>query len=474
MSSNGAALKIDWNSSNSSNSSGTPKSRGYVQLAPIPGDSILRHYLEFAQQENEAADCFIIGAILPVIGAMLGRRIWFRWGAGKKYPLVFTILTGKAGDRKSTAIRLASYIATQLLPPSAFLPLNFSPESLFDEYDEKKEGQPDKLWMVSEGNLVFSDWTKSSNGERNAARFLDLYDCPPLTESFRRNRTKDEPYTKRFIPETSTNIVIGATFNSAAFQGQAVRAGLARRFLYFVSEAIGRTIVRPQVNDLGPIVEPFRPLLKYTGEIDFDAEATRIWKDFQYDNRERRDELDATQESQASRLSSSPMQTLSVAMIFAACVAAYEQRVPRLITGQILLKAIELVEHSLKGAELLESISERATIHQNAEVLLARIKVDFLQVVYDASGVKIIKLSRSQITGKYAHNSGRAGAWTPQDIFLKFIPALIDQNLARLVEKDGKKETYAFRIEDGHTTINARVPEENEEFEEETPHYARN
>jgi hypothetical protein len=61
---------------------------------------------------------------------------------------------------------------------------------VFDEYDEEAGGRPDKILMCDDANATLSDWQRATNGERLASRFLELYDCRGLSESFRRNREK--------------------------------------------------------------------------------------------------------------------------------------------------------------------------------------------------------------------------------------------------------------------------------------------
>jgi len=58
-----------------------------------------------------------------------------------------------------------------------------------------------------------------------------------------------------------------------------------------------------------------------------------------------------------------------------------------------------------------------------------------------------IYVTRSALTTKYAHHSGRPGSWTPQEIFYRFIPYLIREGEARLFEKVGKKEIDVFKAE---------------------------
>ncbi len=79
-----------------------------------------------------------------------------------------------------------------------------------------------------------------------------------------------------------------------------------------------------------------------------------------------------------SRLSSAPMQVLHVAMIFQVSVWAkrggdWDGR----IEAEILALAIKHVAACCEAAEYLESLSERARIASEAEILLAHVRHDF-------------------------------------------------------------------------------------------------
>jgi hypothetical protein len=240
------------------------------------------------------------------------------------------MLVGKAGDRKSSTIMLAERIALECLPGNAFLPLSFSPESMFNEYSTDTGGKPDKLWVVDDANPILSDWKNSSNGERVGAQFLRLYDCNQLTENFQRNKSdrknSDISRTRRVVPETSTSVLFGATFHIAAFQGNQIKAGLARRFQYYVAAEHGRVIVRSPKMDLRPLVEIFKPLLRMGGEIDFSASASRLWADYQQRNRNDLKEVDVNDEARASRLSSAPTYVLKASILFEVCACAHSGR----------------------------------------------------------------------------------------------------------------------------------------------------
>jgi len=426
-------------SASSANSTGA-----FVQPAIYPAQSILTDWMNYARLQEESADCYLLGSVLPVIAGLLGRRVWFQWGDRKKYANVFNLLAGKPGDRKSSAINLAEALARKVLPASAFLPQSFSPEALFDEFDNESGGRPDKLWIVDDANATLTDWQKSVNGERVATRFLELYDCKGLSESFRRNKKeRDSDQARRCIDETSTSIVFGATFNIACFQGQEVRAGMARRFNYYVAERHGRLIIRPSIPDtdaLEAIAERFRRLGELSGCVNFDRAAERGWEDYQRANRQQLDDTDPLQEAKLSRLSSAPMQVLSIAMLFDAVEWAAEEGAWRgCIHEATLLKAIAHHDHCMAAAERLDSIAHKAEVSTEAEILLANVRRD-----YEALN-GVVLLSRSELTKRYCPNSGRKGSWKPDDLYSRFIPQLGRQGDAFLVHKQGKLEIYAFR-----------------------------
>ena len=436
---------IQWgeSSANSANSAAS-----YVQKAILPTDSILEDWFNFARGRTEGADCYLSGAILPVVGSLLGRRVWMPLGGGRKYPNLFALICGKPGDRKSTTIRLAARLARACLPENAFIPASFSPESLFDEYDESSGGRQDKLWIADDANSVLTDWQKTQNGERNATRFLELYDCGLLTESFRRNK-KDSPggTARRSVAETSTSIVFGGTFNMACFQGQAVRAGMARRFLYYVAERRGADIFEASGHDpavLETLALGFRRCLEIEGKLEFSTDARLRWLEYQNRNRALMDGANPLAEDLISRLASAPAQTLAVAMIFEAAMWANRGGE---WSGHLSLEALKCaishVSECLDAAGWLDGIAHRVSIAQDSEVIFERIMRDFANNLQNGS----VYVTRGDLTRAYCHDSGRRGALKPHDLYNRLIPALVRQGKAALASKEGKREIFAFRAE---------------------------
>jgi hypothetical protein len=109
--------------------------------------------METGRKICEGADCYLIGSILPVVGALLGRRVYMPWGASKVYPNIFALLVGKPGDRKSSTIQIAGRIARECLTTNGIMPHVFSPESMFDEYYEN----PHKFWLIDDANPILNE-----------------------------------------------------------------------------------------------------------------------------------------------------------------------------------------------------------------------------------------------------------------------------------------------------------------------------
>ena len=81
---------------------------------------------------------------------------------------------------------------------------------------------------------------------------------------------------------------------------------------------------------------------------------------------------------------------------------------------------------------------QRVRIAQEAEVLLARVRIDFRS---KRQGNSII-LSRSDLTSKFCHAPGRG--FHVHDLYYQLIPYLEARGEARRLRKEGKLERYAF------------------------------
>ena len=98
------------------------------------------------------------------------------------------------------------------------------------------------------------------------------------------------------------------------------------------------------------------------------------WEEYQRANRAEMDQTDSLHDAKLSLLSSAPMQTLSIAMIFEACRWAKapffedgEKPWRGVIEERTLNLAIEHVGENLKAADYLDQIANKTEIAEEAE-----------------------------------------------------------------------------------------------------------
>ena len=109
--------------------------------------------------------------------------------------------------------------------------------------------------------------------------------------------------------------------------------------------------------------------------------------------------------------------------------------------AEALQLAIDHVEACLKAASSLDQVANRKSIAEQAQILIAYIRTHFRANARNGS----IILTRTQITDSYAHNASLHSDSPVSYIYEQLIPWLIRIGDAKLVAKEGKKETYAFR-----------------------------
>ena len=386
-----------------------------------PAGSWLARYMDYARQREESADSYLIGSVLPIVGAALARRVWLPWGDGRVFANLFSMLAGKPGDRKSSAINQAEKVGRTVIEGKHFLPDAMSAEAMFDEYDEGAGGSPDKLLVTDDANAFLGTLQKTNYGERVGQTLLRLYDCKGLAEAFRRNQEGEAGATRRFIRETSTSVVLGATFNICQFQGHEIRSGLQRRFLYYLAEGHGRFIAVPAKSDQMEFLALCERLAKLTKlkdlEIQFSPEAQDLWTEFQKQNRKQLADggIGIVQDAYLARLNGQPNHVQKLALIFHAALWMETSGEPQIeIDVSTLQKAIEHSEVCLAAAQALDAISNRAVIQSDADVLLASVQQDFPSKF---QGGAVLVLTRTELTSKYAHHSGRRGGWKPDDLY---------------------------------------------------------
>lgn len=409
--------------------------------AVYPEDSALEDFMAFAREYSESEDSMLIGAVLPVVGRLLARRVFIRF-AGRKYANLYSLLVTKPGLRKSTNIRLVERLGVVLLPSNAFIGGATSEQALFKQY----QGNPDRLLIEEEGNTVLSNWASDAAGKIVAKRFLRLYDCASWQQDYIKQKEEDGAELQR-IEETSTSLLIGTTFNNCRFHGLETRDGMRRRVCYYVSEDFARTIYWPpdlDGDEFARVANAFRPMAELTGEMTLAGDAQSLWNQLQDQNREEIRgirEINNAGEAYGSALAEEPSKTLKLAMIFEACRWTKDNsRNWREIQRDTLALAAEHGRYCLAAGRSLDAIGKRGEIRDEADAILAKIRTDFAGQVKDGK----IELTRTQLTSRFAPNPGRNGAMTPARLYSEIIPDIIKRGHARELPCEGKLHIYQF------------------------------
>ncbi|MEM7385870.1 MAG: hypothetical protein AAF514_13080, partial [Verrucomicrobiota bacterium] len=297
-----------------------------------------------------------------------------------------------------------------------------------------------------------ADWANSAPGKIVAKRFLTLYDCAGWIQNYIRLKDGEDGDSLQSIPETSTSVLLGTTFSNARFNGLEVRDGMRRRFNYYVSEKLARTIYWPpdlDGSEIEEVIDSFRPLVELEGEMRLTPESMKMWRGLQDRNRSelnQTDGVDAASEAHSSALAEEGSKVLKLAMIFEACRWAKDRsRDPRFIEADTVAMAADHQRYCLDAGKRLDLAAKRGEIRNLADVVLAR-----LQTEAKRKGEKgHIRVTKSELTNAFAKNPGRGGGMTPDQLYCEVIPDLIDRGLAAYGPKTGKMQVYVFVGEGG-------------------------
>lgn len=363
--------------------------------------------------------------------------------AGIKYPNLFNFVVGPPGIRKSTAFQLAEGLAKSNLPPSARHEGSASDSALFERF----QAESHMLQIEDEGNNLLEYWNRQGTGKELASRYLKLYDAKGWSQTFK-NQANSEGGSHRHIELATLSFALGGTPNTAKFAGINNASGLRRRFGYYLALAPAKRIPWPESQDnIEFLASQFRVLSTLGGVFRFDRDATDLWEKIHTsfsDAGEAITAIDAVAEAKQAALSEAPSRTLKLAGIFETCRWAKTGFGDGLtVRAETLQTAYEHQLACLEAAEELETLGRRAAIQESADVVLAGIRTDSR---YQAdSGWHF--LTRSELTSKFANNSGRAGSLTTFQLYNEIIPNLQGRGLCVRSEKVGRLERFQFPAE---------------------------
>jgi hypothetical protein len=449
-------------SSNSPNSSGvgtqaastngeTPPSQshsppvGCTREHPIPEDSILADYRDFVRKVSELSDGLIIAPALALCGKLLTPHVTLDFG-GSKPLTIYNFMTTPAGLRKSTTFAPAEKIARQILMGDDLLYGNASDSALFDSFEQ----QPHRLQFEDEGNTLLRTWETSAHGREVSARYLKLYDGAPWSQNYLRERKLHEGSAERSIPQATLSLCIGSTFGVAQLDQLEAGSGLRRRFGFYLATQRERyldwpeTLDGPELSRLADLFQDLTHLKGVIGRKSFTPEAWEYWCGLQQRNRERCEKIPgytSGEESLQASLNESPARCLKLAVIFQACRWAKGSIADAYtLTEDVLALAEQHQNACLDSLVELEATGRRVEAEDTAEWLLA-------QISGDHPAQKSVDYTRSDLTRRFTHNSGRQGALTVSRLYSEILPRLMEKGHCRLQSKVGRTQTYTFTWE---------------------------
>jgi hypothetical protein len=218
-----------------------------------------------------------------------------------------------------------------------------------------------------------------------------------------------------------------------------------------------RELNRPQPDHdrVKNLVEKFKRLACLNGPFSWESSAAQRFDCYKKEVRARTEDCDPFDESTRGRLSTLCAMTVKVAMLFeSARICMYDPQTipsgpPLIIRENILELAIAHVEGCFQSGHLLADVANQKVIRESAEILLSSIRSEFghQSKFKHPNDPNTIVLTKTQLTSKYAHNANRRGGFKVDDLYVRIIPYLIRTGDAKRLTKEGKKETYAFRVE---------------------------
>lgn len=235
--------------------------------------SILTQYLQL-RRDTESPLVFHRWSFLACTAAALRRNLWLQHGKKKVFPVMYTMLVGSPGTRKSTAMMSAR----ELLARSGFKDFSSSRTSkqqfLQDMQakmlqDDDLEGRRPHCMFIAEDEFI--DFLGVGNQEF-AGLLTNLWDC---------KSEYDEVYKKSraFIYEPTINILGGMTQTGLALALPAESNGLGflSRMVLVYGEQRRVRIAFPEIpneEDEQPFVDFFRECVSFApGRVNFTTHA---------------------------------------------------------------------------------------------------------------------------------------------------------------------------------------------------------
>ena len=221
----------------------------------MPSD-FFANYLEFSGG-NEAPKLFHRWSAIGMVGAYMGRQVFFRFGDSKLHTNQFIMLLGSAGTKKNTAINMAKKLVKAAGYSSIAAEKTSKEKFLQDMGEDKSDNQGNMLDQDLWGEISELDYRERwiCKGEFNdffAANILDFLSMLGELWDF------EGPYDSKIkhgaspiIPNPTISILGGNTPTTFAstFPAEAMGQGFLSRVIAVHAKPTGEKITWPKIPD---------------------------------------------------------------------------------------------------------------------------------------------------------------------------------------------------------------------------------
>jgi len=236
-------------------------------------ESWLANYLEYTQK-HEAPEIFHKWIGLSILGAALGRKVWFNKGYYNLYPNLFVVLVaGSARCRKTTAIEIGARLLEGIECVDVVLGKTTTEKFLAD-MEHKGSGPPPATFIKADELSVFL--TQDQQGVKLIDVLTKLFDCPErfVYKTVLRGEVVLGDVFVSILAGT-TPASIGRVLPDAAFGG-----GFASRILFVYQEDTNRRNALPELSrrevDLRHRLQTnLESISNRSGQFRFDNASTR-------------------------------------------------------------------------------------------------------------------------------------------------------------------------------------------------------
>lgn len=253
--------------------------------------SFITKYLEYANvKTSESPAIYHRWTAISILGANLGRNVWFPFGHSVIYPNQYIVLMGSPGARKGSAMN----IGVKLLRASGYD--TFAPDAVSKEmfvasmqrkYPEDLDLEDLVMDEASEIYAVAEELNDflGQNDLMFCTRLTKLWDCPHIYDHPKLHGKSihiEKPTVNMFGANTQQNL-------SLAIPTEAIGNGFCSRILFIHSDPSGRFLTFPEQPDeelKEDLVDMLQAMRKnFRGPVHVTSNAKnvldRIYKSFQ-------------------------------------------------------------------------------------------------------------------------------------------------------------------------------------------------